>query len=196
MQISPGSIGPQPPGDPSASPEVEEAGTLLTERLHTCPWEDVSGFCGATFSCRSGLANHARIVHNIVKLSHALTLTNQCIVCEEVFGERLTACKHLEGALFHGRCLRNKASTIAELVVPGVLVCRVCGSEHRCLREYNLHARSHLLYAPFHRCGHGHGRRGFGSTVGGSPTGAEEEGRRGARRRAEKTERDEGQEQG
>eukprot|EP00959_Pyramimonas_sp_CCMP1952_P014162 299653-Pyramimonas_sp.AAC.1 len=114
-------ISPTKQATTSLGGEEEEAGALLTERMHTCFWEDESGPCGATFSSKSGLANHIRIVHNSVKLSHALTLTNQCIVCEEVFGERLTACKHLEGALQHGRCLRNKASTLAELTIPLVM---------------------------------------------------------------------------
>ncbi|CAK0853130.1 unnamed protein product, partial [Prorocentrum cordatum] len=76
------------------------------------------------------------------------------------------------------------------------MVCRVCGSVHHGIQEYNLHARSHLQHAHAHRCGRGDVRRGRGSTVGGSPAGAEEEGRRRARRRVPAPERAEGKGQG
>ena len=84
--------------------------------------------CEAKFESFKALATHVLRHHRQMETVSRLVLTNQCLVCLAVYGDRKAVHRHLLSSLRRGSC-RDRSRHIGQVHIPQSLYCPVCSAE-------------------------------------------------------------------
>ena len=99
--------------------------------------------CEAKFESFKALATHVLRHHRQMETVSRIVLTNQCLVCLAVYGDRKAAHRHLLSSLRRGSC-RDRSRYLGLVHIPQSLRCPVCSADPGNWSELQQHLAGHL----------------------------------------------------
>ena len=133
-----------PPGDISVS-----TGLLSTDADGERPFVCNIGDCRLAFPTFQALTAHQvhsqAPEHGIRCLASCITVSNQCLVCRNMYTSRFYAIRHLERALRTGTCPQSQGSaTVFEHIFSPPFHCVLCNISFDSITAAQAHMVSHL----------------------------------------------------